>query len=89
MKAYDVDEDYGETDYVYLNDDIYLPMDQTNQSGKNYNKETIGYLSGTDNTWNTTILEIPDVYKRQFSLLTEDFPVTMFLPMQSKIMLIF
>ncbi len=59
MKAYDVDEDYGETDYVYLNDDIYLPMDQTNQSGKNYNKETIGYLSGTDNTWNTTILEIP------------------------------
>ena len=59
VKAYDVDEDYGETDYVYLNDDIYLPMDQTNQSGKNYNKETIGYLSGTDNTWNTTILEIP------------------------------
>ncbi len=34
VKAYDVDEDYGETDYVYLNDDIYLPMDQTNQSGK-------------------------------------------------------
>ena len=30
VKAYDVDEDYGETDYVYLNDDIYLPMDQTN-----------------------------------------------------------
>ena len=59
VKAYDVDEDYGETDYVYLNDDIYLPMDQTNQSNKNYNKETIGYLSGTDNTWNTTVLEIP------------------------------
>ena len=59
VKAYDVDEDSGETDYVYLNDDIYLPMDQTNQSGKQYNKETIGYLSGTDNTWNTTVLEIP------------------------------
>lgn len=59
VKAYDVDEDDGETDYVYLNDDIYLPMDQTNQSGKQYNKETIGYLSGTDNTWNTTVLEIP------------------------------
>ena len=59
VKAYDVDEDYGETDYVYLNDDIYLPMDQINQSGKKYNKETIGYLSGTDNTWNTTVLEIP------------------------------
>ena len=59
VKAYDVDEDDGETDYVYLNDDIYLPMDQTNQSGKKYNKETIGYLSGTDNTWNTTVLEIP------------------------------
>ena len=25
VKAYDVDEDDGETDYVYLNDDIYLP----------------------------------------------------------------
>ena len=59
VKAYDVDEDDDETDYVYLNDDIYLPMDQTNQSGKQYNKETIGYLSGTDNTWNTTVLEIP------------------------------
>ena len=59
VKAYDVDEDDGETDYVYLNDDIYLPMDQTNQFNKNYNNETIGYLSGTDNTWNTTVLEIP------------------------------
>ena len=59
VKAYDVDEDDGETDYVYLNDDIYLPMDQTNQSGKKYNKETIGYLSGTNNTWNTSVLEIP------------------------------
>ena len=59
VKAYDVDEDDGETDYVYLNDDIYLPMDQTNQFKKKYNNETIGYLSGTDNTWNTTVLEIP------------------------------
>ena len=37
VKAYDVDEDDGETDYVYLNDDIYLPMDQTNQINKEYN----------------------------------------------------
>lgn len=59
VKAYDVDEDYGETDYVYLNDDIYLPMNQTNQFNKNYNNETLGYLSGTNNTWNTTVLEIP------------------------------
>lgn len=59
VKAYDVDEDYGETDYVYLNDDIYLPMDQTNQFNKNYNNEMLGYLSGTNNTWNTTVLEIP------------------------------
>ena len=59
VKAYDVDEDYGETDYVYLNDDIYLPMGQTNQFNKNYNNETLGYLSGTNNTWNTTVLEIP------------------------------
>ena len=59
VKAYDVDEDYGETDYVYLNDDIYLSMDQTNKFNKKYNNETIGYLSGTNNTWNTTVLEIP------------------------------
>lgn len=59
IKAYDVDEDDGETDYVYLNDDIYLPMNQTNKFNKNYNNETIGYLSGTNNTWNTTVLEIP------------------------------
>ena len=59
IKAYDVDEDDGETDYVYLNDDIYLPMDRTNKFDKKYNNETIGYLSGTDNTWNTTVLEIP------------------------------
>ena len=59
VKAYDVDEDDGETDYVYLNDDIYLPMDQINQFRKEYNKETIGYLSGTNNTWNTSVLEIP------------------------------
>lgn len=59
VKAYDVDEDYGETDYVYLNDDIYLPMGQTNQFNKNYNNEMLGYLSGTNNTWNTTVLEIP------------------------------
>ena len=59
VKAYDVDEDDGETDYVYLNDDIYLPMNQTNQFKKNYNNETLGYLSGTNNTWNTTVLEIP------------------------------
>ncbi len=42
VKAYDVDEDDGETDYVYLNDDIYLPMNQTNKFNKNYNNETIG-----------------------------------------------
>ena len=59
VKAYDVDEDDGETDYVYLNDDIYLPMDKTNKFNETYNNETIGYLSGTDNTWNTTVLEIP------------------------------
>ena len=59
VKAYDVDEDYGETDYVYLNDDIFLPMNQTNKFNKKYNNETIGYLSGTNNTWNTTVLEIP------------------------------
>lgn len=59
IKAYDVDEDLGETDYVYLNDDIYLPMDQKNSHKKKYNNETIGYLAGTNNTWNTTVLEIP------------------------------
>ncbi|MDE6845080.1 MAG: hypothetical protein K2J99_04860, partial [Lachnospiraceae bacterium] len=47
VKAYDVDEEYGEIDRVYLNDDIYT---LTN---------AIGNLSGTDCTWNTTVLEIP------------------------------
>lgn len=59
VKAYDVDEDSGETDYVYLNDDIYLPMDQKNSYKEVYNDSTIGYLSGTNSTWNTTVLEIP------------------------------
>lgn len=47
IKAYDVDEESGEIDRVYLNDDIYT---LTNSIGK---------LSGTDSTWNTTVLEIP------------------------------
>ena len=59
VKAYDVDEDFGETDYVYLNDDIYLPMDQVNDYGKKYNDQTIGYLAGTNDTWNTSVFEIP------------------------------
>lgn len=59
IKAYDVDEDEGETDYVYLNDDIYLTMDQKNAYGKEYNEATLGYLAGTNDTWNTTVLEIP------------------------------
>lgn len=59
VKAYDVDEDSGETDYVYLNDDIYLDKDKANSYSKPYNDSTIGYLSGTNNTWNTTVLEIP------------------------------
>ena len=59
IKAYDVDEDEGETDYVYLNDDIYLTKDQKNAYGKEYNEATLGYLAGTNDTWNTTVLEIP------------------------------
>ena len=62
VKAYDVDEDLGEMDYVYLNDDIYLPMDQekiVKNRKSSYNSETIGNLAGTNNTWNTTVLEIP------------------------------
>lgn len=59
VKAYDVDEDSGETDYVYINDDIFLKKNQTNYYNQKYNVSTIGYLSGTDNTWNTTILKIP------------------------------
>ncbi len=59
VKAYDVDEDYGEHDYVYLNDDIYQPMNLTDSEGKTYNSRTIGYLAGTNDTWNTSVLEIP------------------------------
>ena len=53
VKAYDVDEDLGEMDYVYLNDDIYLPMDQekiVKNRKSSYNSETIGNLAGTNNT---------------------------------------
>ena len=59
VKAYDVDEEFGEHDYVYLNGDIYKSMDLKDSSGKAYNSETVGYLSGTNATWNTTVLEIP------------------------------
>ncbi|MGN1232389.1 MAG: Calx-beta domain-containing protein, partial [Candidatus Cryptobacteroides sp.] len=59
VKAYDVDEERGETDYVYINDDIFLEKNQRNSYKQRYNASTIGYLSGTNNTWNTTILSIP------------------------------
>ncbi|MGN0277395.1 MAG: Calx-beta domain-containing protein, partial [Hominisplanchenecus sp.] len=59
IKAYDVDEDSGETDYVYINDDIYEEKDKTNSYEMSYHESTIGYLSGTNCTWNTTILRIP------------------------------
>lgn len=59
VKAYDVDEDKGETDYVYINDDIFLEKNQRNSYSQKYNASTIGYLSGTNATWNTTILRIP------------------------------
>lgn len=59
VKAYDVDEEFGEHDYVYLNGDIYKSMDLKDSFGKGYNSETVGYLSGTNATWNTTVLEIP------------------------------
>ncbi|MDE6662614.1 MAG: hypothetical protein K2K46_04640, partial [Lachnospiraceae bacterium] len=59
VKVYDVDEEYGEHDYVYLNDDIYKPMALEDKNGKPYNDDTIGYLAGTNNTWNTSVLEIP------------------------------
>lgn len=50
IKAYDVDEESGEIDYVFIND----PPAGPGQKGN-----SIGYLSGNDSTWNTTILEIP------------------------------
>ena len=62
IKAYDVDEEQGELDYVYLNDDIFLSKTEPNPfSAKygSYNKAMVGYLSGTDSTWNTTILKVP------------------------------
>ncbi len=45
--AYDVDESYGERDYIYLYDET------TGQSTM-----LDGYLSGMDNQWNTTVFKI-------------------------------
>ncbi len=64
VKAYDVDEEDGEHDYVYINDDIYKPMDKSFQSSilgdwTKYNSSNIGYLSGTNETWNVTVLKVP------------------------------
>ncbi len=72
IKAYDVDEEGMEWDYVYINDDIYKPMDKsaTGTADRNHphenekcmltwNDSNIGRLAGTDETWNVTVLEIP------------------------------
>ncbi len=50
IKAYDVDEEAGEKDYVFINDAPMAPGTGTN---------SIGCLSGNNNTWNTTVLQIP------------------------------
>ncbi len=50
IKAYDVDEESGEMDYVFINDSPAGP----GQAGS-----SIGYLSGNNGIWNTTVLEIP------------------------------
>ncbi len=72
IKAYDVDEESMEWDYVYVNDDIYKPMDRQatgtinrnppNQGEKRrvtWNDSNIGRLAGTNETWNVTVLEVP------------------------------
>ncbi len=72
IKAYDVDEEGMEWDYVYINDDIYKPMDKsaTGTADRNHphenekctltwNDSNIGRLAGTDEMWNVTVLEIP------------------------------
>ena len=48
-----------ERHFVYVNDDIYKPMDLESEDNEPYNSETLGFLRGTRYTWNTTILEIP------------------------------
>ncbi len=50
IKALDVDEEAGEKDYVFIND---APASQ-GVAG-----ESIGALSGNNNQWNTTVMEIP------------------------------
>ncbi|MDN5298757.1 MAG: hypothetical protein PWP51_1310 [Clostridiales bacterium] len=50
IKAFDVDEEFGEKDYVFLNEPAGDQGVSTN---------AIGALSGNDNAWNTTILQIP------------------------------
>lgn len=63
IKAYDVDEDssgfYGpEIDRVYLNNDV-KSLDKTDEFGNPYSDNMIGKLSGTNDTWNTTVLKVP------------------------------
>ena len=59
IKAYDVDEESGERDYVYINDDVYDPRELTDSDGNAYADSHIGFLSGENNRWSTTILQIP------------------------------
>lgn len=50
IKAYDVDEESGEKDYVFIND---AP------AGSGSAGASIGNLSGNNGIWNTTVLQIP------------------------------
>ena len=49
----------GGSDYVYVNDDIYKPMDLTDEYKNEYNNENIGCLVEAHYTWSVTVLEIP------------------------------
>lgn len=63
IKAFDVNEEAGESDHVYLNDDIFMEKDAVIKDvfgdEWHYYSGNIGMLSGTGRTWNTTILQIP------------------------------
>ncbi|MBS7528303.1 hypothetical protein KHM83_16560, partial [Fusibacter paucivorans] len=50
IKAFDVDEESGEKDYVFINEPA---------GGQGVSTNAIGALSGNDGAWNTTILQLP------------------------------
>lgn len=84
IKTFDVHHFKNYPNYVYVNDDIYKPMDLTDEDRNEYNNENIGCLVGASYTWSVTVLEIPreklvkgknviSIYAPEFQILIADW----------------